>query len=577
VLGAPKTWPRTCDDGGLIGLAQTDWEPIQQHALSSITDCQIQMVAHRKQGPVLPTLVINVNPDPTTDKLRKRRSSRTAGLTTMRETTPTTLWFRPDKEQNSLPEWHRCIHTLMQFSSPGPLSPVTPGSPTFINPFSPRSREASDFFQRPGSGNPGARPGLGHQASTQTHSSRERPVTYSESPSLRSKRSDLSHASSMNPAHIAHASHNFMVPFPTDLPSPATTVAEYQGEFIEGWTTAQGRSSTLSSPVRGRDSVSSQGGACPPQPLVNSSSPPAPRETILDRAFQLRRIPGSERAVPGEEKLTSLARFDAIKREQDQKRRRPRTGHTVQAEAPKSGWDLDEDDEDDEDEDESSCDGSEDDEAHSDEAPGLKESVQMSRSAQQALHFIASRHDPAPALPPRRPQVAQTPDVIEYHTDSLRALNSGYSHLRPQTGYNRRPRTGITQRTHSQPQLAALATTTASSTLDVPSLSTSEDGSSSSQRSAEKRLSTSSTKRLSFTEFTKRLSSTSSLLLVQTNASTASSRGSGEIEASQQGTPIALPRSGQRGSGVTSPPPDWDKRCAWRGSVGVFGAEGGFL
>jgi hypothetical protein len=53
-----------------------------------------------------------------------------------------------------------------------------------------------------------------------------------------------------------------------------------------------------------------------------SSSPPGPRETILDRAFQMRCIPGSDREVPGEEKLSSLARFDALMREADEKRKK---------------------------------------------------------------------------------------------------------------------------------------------------------------------------------------------------------------------------------------------------------------
>ena len=83
-------------------------------------------------------------------------------------------------------------------------------------------------------------------------------------------------------------------------------------------------------------------------------------------------------------------------------------------------------------------------------------------------------------------------------------------------------------------------------------------------------------KRLSFQEFTKRLSSSSSLLLVQTNAS-GSSRGdgSGRVSLSSEfetGEAIVV-GVGMRG-GMT------DKRCGqgWRGSVGVFGSgEGGFL
>jgi hypothetical protein len=105
--------------------------------------------------------------------------------------------------------------------------------------------------------------------------------------------------------------------------------------------------------------------------------------------------------------------------------------------------------------------------------------------------------------------------------------------------------------------------------------------------SMEKRQSTSSAKRLSFTEFTKRLSSTSSLLLVQTNASSGSSREGGEGPGyhSQQHTQVGaglVPRSSQALRSSMGPSrdrerDDQDNKCGWRGSVGVIGGEGGFL
>ncbi len=116
------------------------------------------------------------------------------------------------------------------------------------------------------------------------------------------------------------------------------------------------------------------------------------------------------------------------------------------------------------------------------------------------------------------------------------------------------------------------------------------------QRSAtEKRQSVSSVKRLSFGEFTRRLSSTSSLLLMQTNASTGgSSRASHSDMDLQQppGSPAPHlhhlhPRAGappaplqqQIQNPPLSPLPAGEReRCAWRGSVGVFGTgEGGFV
>ncbi|OIW29528.1 hypothetical protein CONLIGDRAFT_575174 [Coniochaeta ligniaria NRRL 30616] len=554
----------------------------------SIYKSKIQHVAHRKQGPVLPTLIISISPDPTTDKLRKRRSSRTAGLTSTKETHPTTLWFRPGDDVYTLQDWARFIQPLIQPNMPDrvPMSPITPASPSFINPFSAR-REASDAYQRPSSGHANHWGPLHYKGSGHTHSSRERPLTFSEAPSLRSKRSDVSssHASSMVPAHMGYQNYTAIQQgHVTDLPSPATTIGEYQGEFIEGWTSAQGRSSTLSSPTRGRDSVSSQG----PQSIavtMDSSSPPAPRETILDRAFQLRCIPGSERAVPGEEKLSSLARFDALMREADEKRKiREAEEARLRAESePKSVWDLDDD---------SDSDDEGDDDDDSDDVVGeLNDSelgYPMPSTAQRALNYIASRHDSQQGQRSRAQTGGRGP--LNYNAETLMALNSGPSLLRPQTSYARN-RPGMAQRTHSQPQLAGMGPIPG--TLDSAPQPAGSRGSGDTlttkasplhRSQTEKRLSTSSAKRSSFTEFTKRLSSTSSLLLVQTNASSASaasSRGSSDTagEGSQQ--------HGLRGAlqprGVRSPTPrterdSTDKACNWRGSVGVFGAaEGGLI
>ncbi|KAK0652265.1 hypothetical protein B0T16DRAFT_426832 [Cercophora newfieldiana] len=613
----PMALRKAYPDGVFLSIykSKDDVDPVQQHAIATITDCQVQMLAHRKQGPVLPTLVINIVPDPATDKLRKRRSSRTAGLTATKETAPTTLFFRPGQESHALHDWAQVIHQFVQSHVPErtPLSPMTPASPTFINPFAPRPRETSESLHRPASGNPGSRPPFFSKGSNHTGSSRERPVTYSETHSLRSKPSDLSsHTSSMSPSHMVFH-QNYMAMHPADLPSPATTIGDYQGEFIEGWTSAQGRSSTISSPVRTRDSIGSQ---IPPQPqpMVQSSSPPIPRETILDRAFQLRYIPGSEREVPGEEKLSSLARFDALMREADEKRKerevneaRARAATMTPMATPsstdnsglKSAWDLDDDSDDDDDFDEE--DEDEDDPAGVMEQMDLEDrfpeppNKHIPPSAKLALEFIAGRHEAA-----QRPQPSPRSPPLSYNHDTLMALSNSGSSSRPQTGYSKNRRPAVAQRTHSQPQLAGLVT--ASTTLPQPGPPTpvvsarrdvsaptsarpSDEAAPSpvpaapaTHRTAEKRLSTSSIKRQSFTEFTKRLSSTSSLLLG------GSSRGSNsDISDAQQLQqqqvqqyshhlhPRAAPPPPQH---PQSPGPD---KCGWRGSVGVFGAEGGFL
>ncbi|KAB5550960.1 hypothetical protein GE09DRAFT_965193 [Coniochaeta sp. 2T2.1] len=573
-----------------IYKAKGDWELIQQHALSSVTDCQIQQVAHRKQGPVLPTLIINVSPDPATDKLRKRRSSRTAGLTSTKDKEPTTLWFRPGDDVYTLQDWARFIQPLIQPNIPDrpPMSPITPASPSFTNPFAAR-REASDGFQRPASGHGSHWGGLHHKGSSHTHSSsgRERPLTFSETHSLRSKRSDVSssHASSMIPSQMGYQNYTAMPQgHVIDLPSPAATIGEYQGEFIEGWTAAQGRASTLSSPIRGRESISSQGPAQSIAVTMDSSSPPAPRETILDRAFQLRCIPGSEREIPGEEKLSSLARFDALMREADEKRKiREADEARLKAETePKSVWDLDDDSDSDEEEDDDSDDSDDD---IVGELNDTEHGYPLPSTAQRALHYIASRHE-SQSQQGQRSRAHTAGRGLNYNPETLMALSSGPSLLRPQTSYARN-RPGMAQRTHSQPQLAGKAPIPIHS--DYPEQSAAirvcEDGTltakgSPLQRSqAEKRMSTSSAKRGSFTEFTKRLSSTSSLLLVQTNASStsaASSRGSSDTAGEAQGLRGALQPRGVRSPTPRTDRDSVDKACNWRGSVGVFG-EGGFL
>ncbi|TPX17652.1 uncharacterized protein E0L32_012063 [Thyridium curvatum] len=551
--------------------SSSDYEPAQQHAIGSITDCQIQLLSHRKQGPPQATLVISISPDPTTDKLRKRRSSRTAGLTSTKETSPSTLLFRQgDPDGPTLREFLQHLQAVMRQAPPTlPMSPITPASPTFINPFSPRSRDASDY-QRPGSGHAATNSTLSHKGSSHTGSSkeRERPVTFSEAQSLRSRRSDISHASSMNPSRPGFTiqPQAYGRAYPADLPSPATTVGEYQGEFIEGWTSAQGRSSVVSSPVRGRDSIDTQPSAAP-RSIVDSSSPPGPRETILDRAFQLRCIPGSERQIPGEEKLSSLARFDALMREVDQKQQRSKPKPVLTDNDPgmKSAWDLDEDDSDSDD----SIIPEEDEDPDRELASehDIDGSVYMPASAQRALFFITSRHEPQPS----RSQSSRSP--ASFDAETLRTLNSGYPHPRPQTGYAR-SRPGMAQRTHSQPQLAGNSAAKLS-LLDIPASSIpakTPEEQISARGSVEKRASNSSTVRLSFTDFTRRLSSTSSLLLVQTNTSGGSSRGS-TSEAELQQTAV---KGNLNPRGVPPPPVDRD-RCGWRGSVGVLAPEGGFL
>ena len=513
------------------------------------------MLAHRKQGHHLPTLVINLCPDPATDKIRKRRSSRAAGLGPVKENHPGSLWLRaPSNEHyHSLHEWARCIQPLIQQHSISLVSPVSPNSPTFMHPFSGMSAS---------SGNPSTSTSLNHESCTTpqtTHSSCERPLTFSsEPPSLRSKRSDVSsHSSSPNYPGPAIATRN---PYPSRTNSPpptATDFGEYTGDFIEGWTTSQGRSSDVSS--RGRESLELPPRTSTP-PSVNASLPPGPRETILDRAFQMRLIPGSEQQTPGEESLSSIVKFDALMSEADEKRQKHDLGISlsIDAEEMNRAWDLEE---------------SSDDDGNLEHRPsqdfGLgDEQVNIGPRIQRALDFIADRHngDPHTGAP-------HTRSSNSCHLETVKALDRGSS---------RRPKIGhwviqpaISQRTNIQAQLSGEPPQSPASTIrpgDDPGAR------------ENRRQSTSSMKRLSFNDFTKRLSSTSSLLLVQSNTSGGSSRRSSEIE-SQSGPPVGGPVAHRAAPPAPGPhmnrdEQEWDtlRGCRWRGSVGVFGAgDGGFL
>lgn len=593
-------------------LAQDDREPISQYAANTIAQCQVQMVAHRKQGPVLPTLIITIAPDPATDKLRKRRSSRAAGLVaSSKESGPLTLWFRAEeinREGQSLHDWARAIQATIQPNMPEitPMSPMSPASNSFNSPFAQRQpRDASEFYQnRPPSA---PKSTLQHKSSTATGSSRERPLTFSDTPSLRSRRSDISSLAGINVPPLAP--HTYASVMPSDLPSPATTAGGHYGGFIEGWTTAQGRSSTLSSPVRNvRDSMGSMPPFSPPA-TIESGSPPAPRETILDRAFQLHCIPGSDQQVPGEEKLSSLARFEALMQQADEQRKdrsqRPQTmirrpasppaspPNSLQQPGLRSAWDLDDSSDDD-------SQGSDSDSTHGDSGYGRDEDVEEDQASMRAqsrrtLGYVSGRRTPQ-SQSPRGTMGPRSP--IAFNPETLMALNSGSNLGR---GSSNRP--VYAQRSYSQTQITGLSglnLSVSQQPLDVsPGRSSVTSRRTSIQESVgglnpaaalyrtstiaegQKRQSvaSNSSKRLSFTEFTRRLSSTGSLLL---NGSP-----SGETEAQ----PAGASRSAMQPRGppplLNSPKTEreraadrnaHDQMCSsWRNGVTVLGGEGGFL
>ncbi|CAG9943282.1 unnamed protein product [Clonostachys rosea f. rosea IK726] len=551
VNSSSKSSPKALMDEPSIAIfkSKDETEPIQQWPISCVVDCQVQMLAKRKQSHVLPTLVITLS-----DKERKRRSSRAGSLLPAnKDSSSTSLWFRstPEEPYPTLQDWARYIMSRKRPMSPDE-SPITPTSSVT---FSPRQRDASDYFPRPGSGP--ANRSLHHKSSNATYSSgaKERPTTFSsESPSLRSKRSDLSSPSSNFPG-----SHqvNFGVPsqyyttvLPTDLPSPVTTTGDYHRDFIEGWTSAQGRTSTMSSPVQGRDSISYHAHKTS---LTSSSSPPMPRETILDRAFQMRSMSASEQILPGEEKLSSVARFDALMRDMDEKRKQREAAERSENLAMRSAFEADDSSNTDDSEDTDSDDGN--------FAP---------REGQYQPPLVApSTHRTIGELPSSsRPGMSR--QNLSFHAKATPNSVLQESIHRPQSA-NEKNRRGSQRAQSTQfltsPSGAELAAA-ASGKLPEDALM---------RLSGDHRQSISSAKRLSFTEFTKRLSSTSSLLLVQTNASGGSSRRSSEIDTNQASVPRTNLKAHYQGPGPRERNrirDDQEKRCSWRGGIGV---EGGFF
>jgi hypothetical protein len=539
--------------------------------MSAFKLCFIRAIQHRKQGPTAPTLVLEFKPDTPTEKQRKRRSSRTGGLSSKDPWANTLLFRSVPEERYSIYDWLIRIKPQLPAESQESLdeigsamSPISPSGSVFTNPFSSRESRAANprpDYQR----------GISSQSTSSYHpSQKERPATMiSPSPSLRSRRSDLSsQASSQHPTMGFTSVHgqNYTTVLPSDLPSPAST-SGYDSQFIEGWTSAQGRSSALSSHTRGSNSIAS---VVPPVVPIGST-PPGPRETILDRAFQLRYIPGGDRLDKDEEKISSIARFEALMKEADERKRQ--NSLSVQAGPGNSSWDLDE-----ESEDSSSGEPDEDDDA--DEPDISDPEIAIPTPAQRALEYIARRNTPLPS--PIRP-LSPAPSHPPIPFLNPQAMSAFHGHSTSMAS-DLRPRTGSpTHRKRSRPNSLALPSRSISVST-IPSLRELRASSSGTSSLAapdrdpkeQQRQSSTSVKRLSFSEFAKRLSSTSSLLLVQTNASSSSGRDGSRRPSSE----FAAESDEKVQSPQTAPPlraDPRDKRCGWRGSVGVFGSEGGFL
>lgn len=510
-------------------------------------------------------MMFEMKPDSISDKQRKRRSSRTGGLSSKDPWVNFLLFRTIPEERYSVYDWQASVKPLLTAEENeeddevmSPLSPVFNG---FTNPFG-NSRRPSSSANRPELGNrASSRSSYPHAPLRENLS-----AMISPSPSLRSRRSDLSSQASSQPPHMGFASphpHGYATTLPTDLPSPAST-SGYDNQFIEGWTSAQGRSSALSSHTRGSNSIASAVTSVAPV----ASTPPGPRETILDRAFQMRCIPGSDRMPDREdEKISSIARFEALMREVDE--REEAKALAKQPSRERQNWGLEEESE------ESSSEEPD----NVDDAELSDEELSMPTPAQRALDYISGRRTPISTANRPLSPAPRSPPIPFLNPQAMSAFhgNSGSNGLRP--------RTGTTPSKHrpkcSRPSSFALPSRSISSNA-VPTLRDRDSNNSTlrggSTDAKDKRRSSTSVKRLSFTDFAKRLSSTSSLLLVQTNNSSNSGRdGSGrgsseygieDFERSNAGMGMSM-----RGGDMQSR----DKRCGWRGSVGAFGSEGGFL
>ncbi|EKD16446.1 uncharacterized protein L3040_008548 [Drepanopeziza brunnea f. sp. 'multigermtubi'] len=554
--------------------AKGDWEFIAQHPVSAFKSCNIQTLQYRKQSPSMPTLMFEMKSDSLSEKQRKRKSSRTGALSAKDPWANFLLFRTVPTEKHGVYEWQAAVRPLLTPEEPAEEVIMTPKSPAFsafVYPFG-RTRRASSATSRISETDRRSSSVQGHpNFYPHTPVVRERPsAMISPTPSLRSRRSDLSSQASSQPPHMgstsAHLPHGYNGTLPVDMPSP-DSMSGYENQLIEGWTSAQGRSSALSSHTRRSNSIAS-----PVAPAASvASTPPGPRETILDRAFQMRCIPGGDR-IPEkqEEKISSIARFEALMREADERkmalslanqgRKVRQERHLEEESEPSSCGELDLDD----------------------ELELSEDEISIPKPAQRALDYISGRRTPIAAPTshrPRSPAPGSPPGPFLNPQAMLALQGTSYAAsagLRPRTGST----PSVVRPRPSRPTSLALPSRSTSSNA-VPTLLDRESTNSALRAGTsdpkEKRRSSASVKRLSFSEFAKRLSSTSSLLLVQTMDSSSSGRDGSLRDSSDYGLENSeFPdRTAMRGGLGRDAEAGRDKRCGWRGSV--FGADGGFL
>jgi len=328
----------------------------------------------------------------------------------------------------------------------------------------------------------------------------------------------------------------------------------------------------------------------------------------------MRCIPGSDRLLEkdeDEENLSSIARFEALMREADERKQARITNSPKSATKRGNTWGMELGEESSDDSDIGEIE-EEDEDIEELEMDSQEPEIVIPTPAQRALDYISGRRIPLPPPSPssrRNNERPRSPPIPFLNPQAMQAFHA-CSPSAPGGGLRPRTGTGNSMR-NSRPSSMALPSRSVSSNNVMGGQDGGFLGVKTMEDRKENRRSETSLKRLSFQEFAKRLSSTSSLLLVQTNASTGSS-GSGSHRSSEisyvadgediggknglRNSTHGVGMSMRGGGGGLSERErekerekekerdkerererEKEKRCGWRGSVGVFGGEGGFL
>ncbi|TQS36503.1 hypothetical protein Golomagni_03048 [Golovinomyces magnicellulatus] len=514
-----------------IFKAKGELESVAYHPILDLQSCEVRCIQHRKQSPPLPTLILEFKTDLTTSRLRKRRSSK-ASLTPKDGNSYTVLFRSIEGECHSIFDWIVQIKLLLSLPTENEDKSMN-NYVNFTNQF--MNRSSSSLTRKPDSHGKSL-----HQINTSSsHASlRKNSDVVSSSPSLRSRRSDLSSkASSLAQVPGLTGSLTYASGISSGIPSPTLTKGN-DHKSIEGWTSAHARTSALSLHTRGSSSIASA--------ITTSTN----RETILDRAFQMRYIPGSERMNAAEDasNLSSTARFEALMREKDE-RKRAKSDFKLSKEL--SDKNIEEKDlrnilEDKE-----------------DEFYLSDQERELPVPAQRALDFISGRR--CSLKEPSSPLQQQSPYL---NSEAFSALsgNDGPNN----NGEFAKLRIDMASiKSYCRPTIIAIPQSpTSSVAVPVKKDNSNNNNNNSNNKidTKEKRQSSSSVKRLSFQEFARRLSSTSSLFIVPTSSSSNSGRGSGDYS-----TELSTNSRGR------STKDDRDQQCSWRGSVCPISVEGNFL